>query len=246
MKILLAIILPLFISFTVKGKELVKFSTADSIQMTADLYLTESLENPFIILCHQAGWSRGEYLEIAPKLNILGYNCMAIDQRSGGSVNGIINETHKLAKLKKLGVNYADAEVDILSAINYVKLNYSKASKLILWGSSYSSALVLKITGERSDIDGVLAFSPGEYFGRFGKPNDYIQQNAKHIKVPAFITSKKSEKESWWTIYQSILSKNKKYFLPNKSGQHGSRALWEKFEEHNDYWTAVKSFLKTI
>ena len=228
------------------AKETIQFKTTDGIEMTADLYLTASLENPFIILCHQAGWSRGEYLEIAPKLNQLGYNCLAIDQRSGGSVNDVANETHKQAKAKKLGTNYVDAEADILSAIDYVKQTYPKASKLILWGSSYSSALVLRITGKRQDIDGVLAFSPGEYFARFNKPLDYIQRSAKHIKVPAFITSKRTEKNNWWNIYQSMTSKSKTYFLPKKSGQHGSRALWEKFEEHEDYWKAVKSFLKTI
>ncbi len=243
-----AIISILLILTSVIGhtKETISFKTADNIEMTADLYLTSSLDNPFIILCHQAGWSRGEYIEIAPKLNALGYNCMAIDQRSGGEVNDVTNETHQKAKAKNLSTNYVDAEVDILSAINYVKAHYAKASKLILWGSSYSAALVLKIAGERNDISGVLSFSPGEYFARFNQPVDYIQRSARHIEVPVFITSKRSEKQNWWTIYQSIKSVTKSYFLPKKSGQHGSRALWEKFEEHNNYWTAVKSFLKTV
>jgi dienelactone hydrolase len=233
-------------AFLTNAKETITIKTANDIEMTADLYLTSSLDNPFIILCHQAGWSRGEYLEIAPKLNALGYNCMAIDQRSGGEVNGIVNQTKKKAKAKGLGMGFPDAEVDILSAIKYVKQNYTKASKLMLWGSSYSSSLVLKIAGERNDIDGVLAFSPGEYFKRFGKPGDYIQSSAKHIKIPTFITSAKSEKKSWWSIYESIISENKTYFLPTTTGNHGSRALWKKFSDHEAYWSAVKEFLKTV
>ncbi|MFK8038113.1 MAG: hypothetical protein AB8B74_07480, partial [Crocinitomicaceae bacterium] len=231
-----------FLGLSVQAKSIVKFKTADDIEMTADLYLTESIENPFIILCHQAGWSRGEYLEIAPKLNTLGYNCLAIDQRSGGKINGVINETHQLAKAKELGTTYADAEVDIISAIKYVQKNYSISRKLILWGSSYSSSLVLKITGERSDISAVLAFSPGEYF----KAPDYIKNRAKNIKVPTFVTSGKTERKNWWPIYEAIFSKTKTHFLPETVGNHGSRALWEKFSEHENYWTAVKNFLKTI
>ena len=46
---------------------------------------------PVLVLFHQAGWSRGEYREIAPKLNELGYICLAIDQRSGKGVNGVAN-----------------------------------------------------------------------------------------------------------------------------------------------------------
>ncbi len=226
--------------------ETVGFKSSDGLIITADLYMGNPEDAPFIILCHQAGWSRGEYLEIAPKLNALGYNCMAIDQRSGGGVNGIINETNKLAKSKGLGTTFIDAEVDIVSTIDFVRKNYPKASKLILWGSSYSSSLALKLAGERSDIDAVLSFAPGEYFKRFGKPDDYITQKVKSIDIPVFITSKKSEKNNWWEMYKLIPSGKKQYFLPKTAGQHGSKALWEKFPENQAYWEAVKDFLKTI
>jgi len=45
-------------------------------------------------------YSRGEYIDTAIKLNELGYSVMAIDQRSGNSANGILNETAKLANKK--------------------------------------------------------------------------------------------------------------------------------------------------
>jgi hypothetical protein len=32
-------------------------------------------------------------------------------------------------------------------------------------------------------------------------------------------------------------------FLPNSTGNHGSRALWEKFDDHDAYWKSVKEFL---
>ena len=224
----------------------IAFNSGDGLEITADLYLAQSLENPFIILFHQAGWSRGEYKEIAPKLNGIGFNCMAIDQRSGGEVNEVINETHQKAEEQGLGTTYVDAEVDMHAAIDYVKENYPQAKKLIIWGSSYSSALALKIAGDRDDIDAVLSFAPGEYFESMGKPADYIEQSAKNITVPVFITSMKTEKEQWWHIYEAIPSENKHHFLPETEGQHGSRALWEQFPESVFYHRATETFLKTL
>ena len=200
---------------------------------------------PFIILFHQAGWSRGEYIETAPKLNALGFNCMAVDQRSGNAVNTIINKTAKRAKEQGLATNYLDAYPDMVAAIEFARDNYSD-NKLIIWGSSYSAALVLHIAGQRDDIDGVLAFSPGEYFQKAGKPEDWIQSSAKNIQVPVFITSAKGEKSYWTEIYDAISDENKTAFLPETDGNHGSRALWEKFEDSEAYWEAVKEFLKKL
>jgi len=238
------IIALIFISFQNIAQEKIVFESADGLKITADLYVTNPESSPFIILFHQARWSRGEYQEIAPKLSKLGFNSMAIDQRSGGKVKGVINETHQRAVKQNLPTEYTDAEVDMNSAIDYVKTKFSKASKLIIWGSSYSSALVLKIAGDRKDIDGALSFAPGEYFPNKGK--NYITKSAINITKPVFITSAKNEKMEWWKIYNEIPSRKKAYFLPNESGQHGSRALWEMFPEHKDYWKAVTEFLKTI
>jgi len=245
MKNLFSLILLLLV-IQVSAQEKITFKSSDGLEITADLYISNSVESPIIILFHQAGWSRGEYNEIAPKLNKLGFNCIAIDQRSGGKINGVINETHQRAEKQKLGTTYVDAEIDMIAAIKYVKTNYSTAKNLIIWGSSYSSALVLKISGDRNDIDAVLAFAPGEYFENMGKPADYVAQSAKNIMVPVFITSMKAEKPNWWNIYEVIPSIGKDYFIPKTDGQHGSRALWGKFPEHATYWKAVEAFLKRL
>ncbi|OFY93144.1 MAG: hypothetical protein A3K10_08800 [Bacteroidetes bacterium RIFCSPLOWO2_12_FULL_31_6] len=245
MKNLIVIVFAL-LSFQVFSQNKITFKASDGLEITADLYVSNPAENSFIILFHQARWSRGEYLEIAPKLNKLGFNCLAVDQRSGGEVNNIINETHQRAEKQKLGTTYIDAEVDINSAIDFIKKEYPKAKKLIIWGSSYSSALVIKIAGDRNDIDAVLSFAPGEYFDDLGKPTDYVTQSAKNIVEPVFITSAKEEKSNWWNIYQVIPSIGKANFLPETEGQHGSRSLWEKFPEHKLYWEAVTAFLNRL
>lgn len=222
---------------------IIKFSSKDSILITAKTYFTKSKENPLIILFHQAGWSYGEYNEIAPKLNQLGYNCIAINQRSGNEVNGVKNQTNINAKEKGKSTNYLDAYIDMEATLDYVHKMYAPKI-LIIWGSSYSAALSLKLAAEYEEIvDGVLSFSPGEYFEKLGKSKTFIIESAANLKCPVFITSAKNEKDNWEPIYNAIPSKDKIYFLPKTKGNHGSRALWEEFKDSKDYWTAVKQFL---
>lgn len=222
----------------------IRFSASDGVSITADLYLAHAdLNKPLIVLCHQAGWSRGEYREIAPKLNALGFNCIAIDQRSGGAINEVSNETLASAKQSKKGTTFVDAKRDIVDTLKFAKGTFAHG-KLIVWGSSYSAALALKVAGDEPDlVDGVLSFAPGEYFKRFGQPEDWVQTSASKIQVPAFITSAKNEYANWKAIFDAIPSQAKKNFVPSTTGNHGSRALWEQFDDNGAYWAEVKGFL---
>lgn len=222
----------------------ITFPSEDGLEITADVYAPhEDKTTPFIVLCHQAGWSRGEYREIAPKLNEMGFNCMAIDQRSGGGVNQVANSTVAKAKEDDKSTQFLDAQQDIVSALNFAHEELAEG-KVILWGSSYSAALSLVIAGEHNDlVDGVLAFAPGEYFTRFGKADDWVQTGAAKIADPAFITSAKNEFPRWEAIFNAIEGDGKKKFVPETAGNHGSRALWEQFDDHGSYWEAVSDFL---
>lgn len=224
----------------------ITFTSKDGLTVTADLYLAhKDMSAPFVVLFHQAGWSRGEYREIAPRLNLLGFNAMAVDQRSGGTVRGVTNETNHRAKKNNRGTSFVDAYQDLLAAVSYARKHYVKG-KLVVWGSSYSAALVLKLTGDHPDlVDGVVAFAPGEYFGRFGKPSGWIRSSAAKIKKPVFVTSAKNETGKWTDIFVAIPSKFKIAFVPRSKGNHGSRALWSRFADSKSYWHAVTAFLNT-
>lgn len=223
----------------------VTFSSEDGVSITADVYMTSSTEAPMILLFHQAGWSRGEYREIAPKLNSLGYNCMAVDLRSGENVNKTDNETHKQARQANKPTTYPDAYPDMQAALNYARSQYTP-KKLIVWGSSYSSSLALVLASEnKNTIDGVIAFSPGEYFARFGKSETYVQQAASKLVLPVFVTSARKEYEQWKVLYNAIPSTKKEFFVPRTDGNHGSRALWGQFDDNPAYWAAVTKFLAT-
>ena len=217
----------------------INFKSSDGVTITADLYVTHAQNAPFIILYHQAGYSRGEYREIAPKLNKLGFNCMAVDQRSGKEVNGIINLTHLEAKKLGKQTEFVDAIGDLDAAYLYVK-HRIRPNKIIIWGSSYSAAITFFLgSSHYNGIDGILAFSPGEYFTINNKT---IAHYASKVKCPVFITSAKNEYNQWKSIYNSV--KPKKYnFRPLSTGKHGSKALWSTNSDHKEYWNSVEQFL---
>lgn len=222
----------------------ISFKSADDLLISADSYSPhDSEKTPVIFLFHQAGSSRGEYNEIAPRLNQLGFNCIAVDLRSGEYSRGKDNETAIRAGKKDLPTRYADALPDIIAALQYARKQY-RHSKVIAWGSSYSASLVLKVAGDQPQlVDGVIAFSPGEYFAHQGKSKTWIRDAAQNIKTPVFITSSKNEAGDWQPIYETIDTTSKQRFVPKMAGKHGSKALWKKYDDSAAYWNAVTKFL---
>ncbi len=241
--VLLTITVPAFAS----DSHSINFSSADGLLITADSYSPHTSSTaPLIVLFHQAGSSRGEYNEIAPRLNKLGFNCIAVDLRSGEYSRGKDNETAIRAGNKNLATSYADAMPDIIAALKYTRKQYSN-SKIIAWGSSYSASLVLKVAGDQPElVDGLLAFSPGEYFSHLGKSKTWIRDSARNIKVSTFITSSKNEAGDWESIYDVIAAANRHRFIPETAGKHGSKALWEKYADSQAYWEAVTAFLRSF
>lgn len=219
----------------------IQFPSKDGLPISAHLYSDGDTSKPFILLLHQATYSKGEYLEVAPKLTQMGFNVMAVDLRSGDTVNNIVNEISDIALEKDLDISYLATLPDIEASLSYTKKHLSQGT-LLLWGSSYSSGLALYMASIDENIDGVLAFSPGEYYKKRGKK--FIEDSVKALKVPVFITSTKDEKKYWWNIYNAIPSEEKIYYLPQTKGVHGAKALWKSNPSHEGYWEAVNIFLK--
>jgi dienelactone hydrolase len=225
----------------------ITYKSVDELLITADLYTPHNTDTtPLIVLFHQAGSSRGEYDEIAPRLNDLGFNCIAVDLRSGEYSRGKDNETSIRAGKANLATSYADALPDVIASLDYARKHYTN-SKIIAWGSSYSAALVIKVAGDHPQlVDGVLAFSPGEYFSHVGKSKTWIRDSAQKIKAATFITSAKNEVADWPPIYDVIDSTKRHRFIPETAGKHGSKALWKKYADNLVYWQAVNKFLNTF
>lgn len=223
------------------GPQNVEFPSLDGLIISGLLY-EKAVDAPTILLCHQAGYNLREYVEIAPKLNEMGYNCMAIDQRAGGILDGYVNQTADRAIDEELPVKYINAEQDIVASINYLTDKYDQ--DIIVWGSSYSAGLALHIGATNEKVKAVVSFSPGDYYGEDKPPLETAMQN---FDLPFFITSSKTEAPEITAFLEGIeLDETHVQFIPESAGKHGSKALWKEHESNQEYWDAIKSFLTAL
>jgi len=225
-----------------KSTEKMIINSTDGIKLTADYYKSKTKKSlGIILLCHQAGWSRGEYNETGPWLASLGFDAIAIDQRSGKEINNVKNLASIQAKGKNLATDYIAARPDIEAALKTLRTRFKK--KIILVGSSYSAALSVRLAGEGNvHIRAVAAFSPGEYFAN----KQYLKEVMAKIKVPTFITASKSEIDKNLKLWKIAPEKNVTIFRPKSEGFHGSRALWTSKNGFQDYREEFKTFLNSL
>ncbi len=217
-------------------QDTIEFTSGDGLLMRAVIYKIDT-KSPVIVLCHQARFNNYEYAEIAPKLNAMGYNCVAIDQRCGGSMDDHENVTYNNAVAKKLPVEYLDAEQDIVAAVNFTYDIFRQ--KVILWGSSYSGGLVLKTAAASDKVKAAIAFSPGEYYE--GKLS--IKESIKNLSKPAFITSTEKEAAGVEKMTTDVSEGVITQYFPETKGTHGSKCLWNADPSHEYYWKALSEWL---
>lgn len=220
------------------AQDIVTFKADDGLTVTAYDYEIDD-SNPYIILFHQARSSKGEYKDIAIKLLKLGYNCLAVDLRSGESCNYIPNETANLAKDQGKSTGYLDAKQDMQAAIDWA---YNKSNKdVILFGSSYSASLSLLIGKDHPHVKAVIAFSPGEYF----KPKIIVKDELKGFTKPVFVASSLPEKSYVADLMKFIPDEVKSIFQPQGGeGEHGAKSLWKSSDSSQEYWLALLLFFK--
>jgi len=217
----------------------INFNSKDGLKITADLYEVDKPKG-FILLCHRSHCNRAEYRETAPRLNELGYSCLAIDQRSGMKVFGENNETKDRAKAKGLPTGYLDAKPDIESAIDYA-YELNNKYKIILFGSSYSASLALLVSTQTDKIKATIAYSPGEYLKGVNLVNEI-----KTLDKPTYVTSPKAEIKQVTDVIKNVNSKLLTHFIPTVDGFHGSKTLLKEVSGHERYWTSLEKFLKKI
>lgn len=235
------------IAFLGFSQDVVKFYAEDSLEITADLYKTKA-GDPCVILLHQAGSSRGEYRDVAKKIQMLGFNCLAVDLRSGGEGNFVVNETNKKALSMGLPTNYLDARKDIKAAIDYAYENTGQ--QVILLGSSFSASLSM-IEGKSNDkIKAIIALSPAEFF----KPLLDVKEEITGLDKPIFVGCSQRE-FPYAQEYESVINSTLKVFFKPQDGpgEHGAKALWDKadsaksdYDSSKEYWMALLVFFNQI
>lgn len=204
---------------------------SDGLPVYATFYAS-SPSRPVILLFHQTNSNRGEYATIAPELVRWGFNALAIDQRSGGGMWNRMNQT-KLALGREAG--FLEAWPDLEAALAWAKTRPFR--RILVWGSSYSAAMVMLLAAQHPEVAGVIAFSPGEYLGQ---PN-LVQMAATRVQVPLFFTSARFEAGWVADLLQAAPSQDKTHFVPKDFGLHGSQVLNSIYQE--EYWAALRPFL---
>lgn len=221
------------------GPAAVWLTAEDGVAIRGDLYALEgddSKSAPVILLFHQAGSNRGEYAEIAPRLNELGFHALAIDQRSGGDRWGFENET-----VGKLGepTKYLAALPDLEAALKW-KAEAGYGGKTLVWGSSYSAALVFLLAAEHDAIDGVLSFSPGEYLGT---RTDEVRKAAKSVTQPVLVLAPADERDRAKPVVDVIPGEDKQLVVPDEAVHGSSMLVPGRNAGAEKIWPVVETFL---
>jgi len=220
------------------GFQEITFDASDSRKVYADFYPSSTLNSEKVILMfHQADSNAGEYESIEPVVAAMGYNCIAVDQRSGGNMWERDNRT----ATKSGAGDYTSAYNDMLGAIDYAhSKNYTT---IIVWGSSYSASLAFRLASEDSSVKAVIAFSPGEYMD----DKTEVKGWASKVSVPTFFACKPDElSDGRQELFDAIRS-DTKVLASFPGGSHGSSTLLpEKSLAAKQYMDKLKEFLTSL
>ncbi len=145
---------------------------------------------PLIVLFHQGGSNaRAEYEPLVPWLNENGFRTIAWDLRVGGDIYGLNNRTAD-ARLPVKPSSYCEGFPDMHAALD-TSLEHTASNEAIIWGSSYSGALVFHLAAEAPEkISRVISASPAN-----GPPmvDCLPQARLDELQTPAFVLSPRVE-----------------------------------------------------
>lgn len=228
----------------------VSFPSTDDFDITADLYHLDK-SAPTLILFHQSVSSRGEYRTIAPRFNEMKFNCLAVDLRWGKQDfwNKVPNESAKRNGTFEVVDSYEEtteyqvtkvwpiiwkAYEDMKASIAYLKKSgYNE--EIVVMGSSFSAMMIFKLVSDGLPIDGIVAFSPGEYHP---EKDRLLASWTSDIALPVYISGGVGEKEMVEQVRSSFPS-DADVRLHYSKGRHGASVL---INQEND-WPPLNQFL---
>lgn len=212
----IAFLFALMVSGSAFAGDAVTLLAADSVAIHGTVTHAKAHNDKVLLLFHQAGASRHEYDPLIAKFNKLGYDTLAIDQRSGGDLFGGHNQT-----VQALGksADYLDAAPDLDAALAWARGQHY--GKIVAVGSSYSSALIILLAAKHPQgLTAIASFSPGEYFAN----KNMIKSAAGKVTVPFYITTDPDEAANVTEVLSKAHGKNVERYQP-VSGVHGASTL---------------------
>ncbi len=238
--IVLSMVLPLLFSFQVIRKSKVSFYSEDGIKITADHYYSKK-SNPYIILLHQEGASRGEFDSIADRFIKMNYNCLAVDLRSGDRYGFTVNETALEARENSLSTSLMESIKDVRASVEYVKK--MSDHPVILLGSSFSASLAIIAAKADTAVKAVVAFSPGEFF----LPVTEIKNELQDFNKPIFAGFSEEEAPYVREMFSLSTSNKISLFYPSyNAGKRTAEALLSSNDSNDEYWLALLIFLRSL
>jgi len=224
----LALLLP---ALAFAGEPVVLHSS-DAVAVHGTLTQAAPHNDKVLLLFHQASASRHEYDSLIAGFNKLGYDTLAIDQRSGGDLFGGHNET-----VQALGksADYLDAAPDLDAALAWARAQHY--DKIVAVGSSYSSSLVILLAARHPPgLTAIASFSPGEYFD----DKNLIKNAAAKVTIPFYITTGPDEADHVTEVLSKAHGSNIVHYQPH-AGVHGASTLVES-RDPKGYVANLKSF----
>ncbi len=197
----------------------VELRSSDGLRVLGDhLAATTARRCGTILLFHMAGSNRGEYATIAPELARRGFDTLATDQRSGGAGWGRRNET---AAALPRDPGFRAALPDLEAAMAWARQR-DASGPFLIWGSSYSAALVFLLAAASGPaVPALLGFSPREFL-----PGVSVHSAASRVNCPVFVTSDADpgEAAAAAALLAAVPGAPKRQFRP-RDGTHGSSIL---------------------
>lgn len=213
---LAAVLWAAMLSAPVLAGQTVTLQAADKVAVHGVLSQATPHNDKVLLLFHQARASHHEYDSLIPRFNQLGYDTLAIDQRSGGDLFGGHNRT-----VQTLGrsTGYLAAAPDLDAALAWARSRHY--GTIVAVGSSYSSSLVILLAARHpAGLTAIASFSPGEYFD----DTDRVKNAAAEVGVPFYITTDPAEAGNVSEVLSKAHGDNIVHYRP-KAGVHGASTL---------------------
>jgi dienelactone hydrolase len=237
---LVAVAIVLGLAVAAAHAEPVQLQAADGVAVFGEVWRAAGAKPPVIVAFHQAESSSAEYAPIAPRLAQNGFTVLAIDQRSGDGAFGGKNRT-----VEAFGdsADYEDALPDLEAALAWARAD-ARGAPVIVWGSSYSAALVFLLAAAHPDeVSAVVAYSPGEYLTK----KTAVHDAARQVVVPVYIDQASSADEvaQSASILHAVKSEDKQIFVSRAKSTHGASTLRADSNPagNETHWKAVLKFL---
>lgn len=223
----------------------VTFPASDGVTIHATWFRSPRPSQGIILAFHQGGASGvGEYGPVAERLTREGFDVLAVDQRSGGSRFGGQNRTVAARQGRSSG--FCEVAEDLEGAILFARKE-AGSRPLILLGSSYSGALVLRAAAQRPEgVTAVLAFSPAS-----GGPMEACRGEdvSDRIEVPMLALRPRSELdlESARAQFELFRAQGHQVHVADPGTHGASMLVAERVGAPADStWTVVLAFLKRV